>query len=102
MVFTVKESSGRKSDMNVAPLIDVLLVLLITFMVITPLTPTGLDALAPQPPPLSEALMTENLSVVIESSTIRVLKLTAVRALPRTCRRALKTSSRPAGKRLLL
>ncbi|MCC7373604.1 MAG: biopolymer transporter ExbD, partial [Verrucomicrobiales bacterium] len=33
------------------PLIDVLLVLLIIFMVITPLTPKGLETLVPQPPP---------------------------------------------------
>jgi len=41
---------GAKADINMTPMIDVLLVLIIIFMVITPLTPKGLEALVPQPP----------------------------------------------------
>jgi len=41
---------GPLCDINMTPMIDILLVLLIIFMVITPLTPHGLEALAPEPP----------------------------------------------------
>jgi biopolymer transport protein TolR len=44
------KSGGPRADINMTPMIDILLVLLIIFMVITPLTPHGLEALAPEPP----------------------------------------------------
>jgi len=51
MAIQVGERKGVIADMNVVPLIDILLVLLIIFMVITPTIPKGLEALVPQPPP---------------------------------------------------
>src|SRR5882762_9343039 len=50
MAMSVGGSGSAKADINMTPMIDVLLVLIIIFMVITPLTPKGLEALVPQPP----------------------------------------------------
>ena len=47
MVFTTSRS---KAEINVTPMIDVLLFLLIIFMVILPMNSTGLEARVPQPP----------------------------------------------------
>jgi biopolymer transport protein TolR len=58
--------SGPKSEINMTPMIDVLLVLLIIFMVITPMTPHGLETLVPQPPPPNQQpSQADNRTVVI-------------------------------------
>ncbi len=52
---------------NIVPLIDILLVLIIIFMVITPLTPKGMDTLVPQPSPNQQQNQElENKTVVVQ------------------------------------
>ena len=51
MAMNVGGGGGVTSNINMTPMIDILLVLLIIFMAISPVHPKGLEALAPQPPP---------------------------------------------------
>ncbi len=60
--------SKATSEINVTPLIDVLLVLLIIFMVIVPATPKGLDALLPQPPKSPQPETPQAIVVSVEGS----------------------------------
>jgi biopolymer transport protein ExbD len=59
-------NEGPRADINMTPMIDILLVLIIIFMVITPLTPKGLEALVPQPaPPNQQQSEADQRTVVI-------------------------------------
>jgi biopolymer transport protein ExbD len=59
-------SGGAMGDINVTPMIDVLLVLLIIFMVIVPVTPKGLDALVPQPPKNPQQQQQNDRTIVVQ------------------------------------
>jgi|SRR5580658_8321384 biopolymer transport protein TolR len=50
MAMSMGGGGSSMSEINVTPMIDILLVLLIIFMVIVPVAPRGLEALVPQPP----------------------------------------------------
>ena len=54
------------SDINVTPLIDVLLVLLIIFMVIVPITPHRLNTLVPQPPKNKDQQEPNDRTIVVQ------------------------------------
>ena len=67
MAMSVSSVKGPKSDINITPYIDILLVLLIIFMVIQPTTQYDLRARVPNKPPED---LPEN--VVIKSDAIVV------------------------------
>lgn len=67
MGMAVSGKKGPKSDINITPYIDILLVLLIIFMVITPVHQMDLDVKVPQPPPPDLERQPPDPSVIVVS-----------------------------------
>jgi biopolymer transport protein ExbD len=66
MGMSLGGGGGAKADINMTPMIDVLLVLIIIFMVITPLTPKGLEAIVPQPAQPNQQTDADQRTVVVQ------------------------------------
>jgi len=64
-----------KPQINVTPLIDVLLVLLIIFMVVTPTKPSSLDARVPSEPERKQPLEPNPLTLVVTVGSDSTLRL---------------------------
>ncbi len=75
MAMNVGGSGGVASNINMTPMIDILLVLLIIFMAISPVHPKGLEALAPQPPPPNSPPNPDDRTVVIVIDKQKNVKL---------------------------
>ena len=67
MSMAVGTKGGPKCDINITPYIDILLVLLIIFMVITPVRQMDLDVKVPQPPPTDQTNLPVDPSVIVVS-----------------------------------
>jgi biopolymer transport protein TolR len=73
MPMSLGNKSGSMSEPNIVPLIDVLLVLIIIFMVITPTIPQGLEAQIPQPASTEEKPVIDDTIVVQVTASGKVL-----------------------------
>ncbi len=66
MAFSSNSSSGAMADINVTPLVDVMLVLLIIFMITMPLLSNKIQIDLPQPSPISEDALRAQLRVTAQ------------------------------------
>lgn len=77
MAMSTRGGKGPKSDINITPYIDILLVLLIIFMVIQPRTQYDLDARVPQKPPedLAQNIVVKSDAIVISLNSSGLLRI---------------------------
>ncbi len=66
MAMSMGGGGGSMAEINVTPMIDILLVLLIIFMVIVPTVPKGLDAAVPQPPKNPQQQQNNDRTIVVQ------------------------------------
>ena len=70
-----RRSMLPRGDINVTPMIDILLVLLVIFMTITPMTPTGLKTDVPQQPPPGPQSQNSEKVIVLSMDRNGVIKI---------------------------
>ncbi len=90
--------SGLQSEINITPLVDVVLVLLIIFMVVVPLLMQGYDVDIPRTSanPASAQAAESRLILSIGPTTCRILEPPAGEGLPADCRVTLADQKIPA------
>jgi len=84
MAMDVGNKKGPKGDINVTPLIDVVLVLLIIFMVLTPSMLKHLTAEVPQKPEKDMPQVQNNTAIVVEYGANRELTVNSEQVTPET------------------
>src|SRR5215467_8128220 len=93
---TGDSSSSLQSEINITPLVDVVLVLLIIFMVVVPLLMHGYDVDIPRTSTGAAQAQESRLILTIEPTACRSLEAPAGEGLPADCRVTLGDQKIPA------